>query len=111
MMSYPTVRHEDERRILIEFIHNEVFRTAKVLYLKKDSLLGNHYHNKKDDVFFLLKGAGTATLDGKLSIMNEGDCIYVKAGTVHSFHLKEDSILIEASTLPYDKEDEIQVSY
>lgn len=109
-MRTPTIKHEDSRRILIEFIKDTPIRTAKALYITDNmSPLGAHYHKLKDDVFFLVKGSGTYTLDGKREIFNQGDCIYVKAGVKHSFDLMRGSILLEASTLPYDKEDEYEI--
>lgn len=109
MMNLPTNRHEDERRTLVEYIHDLPFRTSKVLFVKQDSVLGNHYHKLKDDIFFLVKGSGTYTIDGHEEIFSQGDCIFVKAGMRHSFKLFNGSILLESSTLPYDKGDEHEV--
>lgn len=104
-MKIETFIHEDDRRTLIEFVNDKPLRTMKAMYVK-GGVLGSHYHKLKDDVFFLVTGFGTYTVDGKTNIFREGDCLEVKAGFRHSFNLKEGSILLEASTLPYDKEDE-----
>lgn len=105
-MKLPTVKHEDYRRSLVEYISDFPIRTSKILTMKEDSAVGNHYHKLKDDVFFLLKGSGTMVLDNRATDFSAGDCILVKAGTSHSFLLKKGSILIESSTTPYDKSDE-----
>lgn len=108
-MKLQTNKHEDDRRTLIEYISDFPIRMSKVLYVKEDRTLGNHYHKLKDDFFFLVKGSGTYTLDGIEEPFNEGDCILVKAGVMHAFNLKSGSILIESSTTPYDKGDEYEV--
>lgn len=108
-MKLQTLRHEDRRRVLVEYIKDQPFRTSKVMYVNDENVpLGKHYHKLKDDIFFLVKGFGKYEIDGKREIMNEGDCIYVKAGQVHAFSLLRGSILIESSTLPYDKGDEYE---
>ncbi len=107
-MKIKTYSHTDGRRTLIEFIQDTSIRTAKVIYVKEDSFLGNHYHKKKEDIFFLVKGSGTYTLDGKQELFKAGDTVLVKPGVKHTFYLIKDSILLEASTTPYDKEDEYE---
>lgn len=108
-MRLPTVKHEDGRRTLIEYINDIPIRTSKVLYVKEDSTLGKHFHKLKDDVFFMVKGSGFYKLDGKRHTLKEGDCIFVKAGVRHTFTLKAGSVLIESSTTPYDKKDEYPI--
>lgn len=109
-MKLPTFKHEDKRRLLIEFVQDMPIRNCKVLYVKDNTMpLGSHYHKLKDDVFLLAKGFGTYIIDGKREIFNEGDCISVQAGQKHEFDLMKGSILIECSTTPYDRSDEYTV--
>ncbi len=108
-MKLPTVIHEDNRRYLAEYISDFPIRTSKVMYVKEDCVLGSHYHKLKDDIFYLVKGSGTAVLNNRAMDFKKGDCLLVKAGSKHAFTLKKGSILIEASTTPYDKTDEYQV--
>lgn len=108
-MNLPVIKHEDERRMLAEYISDIPIRTSKVIFVKKNSILGNHYHKVKDDVFFLVRGSGIKVMDGKESPFTEGECIFVKAGSPHAFSLKAGSILIESSTTPYDKTDEYEI--
>lgn len=108
-MKIQTYKHDDDRRLLVEYIHDMPIRNSKVLFIKKDSVLGNHYHKLKNDVFFLLKGSGTYTFDGLTNDFKEGDCLSVTVGVRHSFNLKAGSILLEASSLPYVKGDEYEI--
>lgn len=107
-MKSPITKHEDERRILIEWVNNIPFKSAKIVIAKNDLPLGEHYHNNKDEIFYLLKGNGSIKLDQVESVFNEGDCIFVKRGTMHTFVLSAGSILLGVGSEPFDSNDEIQ---
>ncbi len=101
-----TFWHEDDRRLLCEWIPDIPVRTCKAFFIKEDCRLGDHYHRETTDIFFLLKGSGTYILDGIEKEFKEGQCIKVLPKVMHTLKLKKYSILLEASTLPYDKSDE-----
>jgi len=109
-MNLPVYKHEDERRVLIEWISDFHIRNCKALIVKKDCELGNHYHNKKIDTFLLLKGSGTFRIGDRAGELIEGSCYRALAKEPHTFYLKAGSVLLEASTTPYDKKDEIQIT-
>lgn len=106
--SLPVETHEDDRRVLIEWVKDFPLRTCKVIILKEDATVGNHYHKKRDEIFFLLQGKGEVELDGKREALKLGDVVYAGRGTKHSFHLVSGSILLEAGSKPYDKKDDYQ---
>jgi mannose-6-phosphate isomerase-like protein (cupin superfamily) len=110
-MKLPIVKHEDNRRTLIEWVKDFPIRTCKVLIVKEDSVLGAHYHNNKVDTFYLLKGSGEYKMGSdEWQELKEEDCVRAELKVPHSFKLKAGSILLEASTTPYDKEDEIPLT-
>ena len=104
--SLPVTTHEDERRTLIEWVKDFPVRSCKVVITKSPQSIGNHYHKNKDEIFYLLKGSGEFTQDGETSSLNEGDVVYVPAGSEHSFKLSEGAILLGAATKPFDENDE-----
>lgn len=104
--SLPVDTHEDDRRVLVEWVKDFSLRTCKVIILKKDTSIGNHYHKKKDEIFFLLQGKGEVELDGEREPLKLGDVVFAGKGTKHTFHLIEGSILLEAGTKPFDKSDD-----
>lgn len=110
-MKHPVHKHEDNRRTLIEWIANSPITTCKVLIVKEDCELGNHYHLKKEDTFYLLKGSGTYRIGETEGELKEGDCLKANIHIPHTFTLKAGSILLEASSTPYDKEDEIPFAH
>lgn len=97
--------HEDERRKLIEWIPDFPMRTSKVLIAKEDCELGNHYHNEKDSLFYLLQGEGEYNT-GFEWLPIEGT-VFVPKGVPHTFKVKKGSIMLEAASTPYDPDDEI----
>jgi mannose-6-phosphate isomerase-like protein (cupin superfamily) len=110
-------KHEDDRRVLTEWIKDIPFKRAKIIEMKKKEVLGNHYHLKSDSVFYIHKGRGKYILRSiepnsrnVTGWLFEGDCIFVPKGVIHTFTLLAGTIMLEAASEPYEKEDEIQVS-
>jgi len=108
-MKIPVTKHEDDRRTLYEWVKDSPISTCKVIEVKKDSELGNHYHKYKIDRFFLLKGSGTYTIGASTGKLEEGAAYKADKRVPHTFYLKKGSILLEASSTPYDKKDEISI--
>ena len=102
-------KNEDERRILYEWIQDTPFRTSKVVIAKSKQAVGNHYHKKKDEIFFLVQGKANRVMIGNTE---EFDITAPKIfecprGTYHMFELEEGSILLGVATKKFDKDDEI----
>jgi len=107
-------KHEDSRRILMEWVKDFPIKSIKAILVKDKLPLGNHYHKNKDEIFFMLKGKGVLTTKGihkdarvSRDWLFEGDCVIINRNTIHSFEVLKDSILLEAATEPYKPEDEI----
>jgi len=109
-MQNSVTKHEDNRRTLTEWIANFPITTIKILEVKEECELGNHYHKLKQDFFYLLKGKGTYVIGNEHGEIKVGDSLTARPFEVHTFFLKKGSILLEASTTPYDKEDEISIA-
>ena len=100
------MRHEDNRRTLTEFGNGKDWRLCKVVIIKEDCVLGNHYHKEKDESFMLIKGTGYFNKE-EMILFKE---YFVSRGTVHEFFLTGDSILISLATKEFDSDDEISNS-
>jgi len=116
-MNLPIIKHEDNRRILTEWISNTPVKRCKVIETKVKCTLGKHYHNKCDSFFYMLKGKTQYSLLEpntkkvlKRDWLFEGEGISVSKGIVHVFNMFPNTIMLEAATEPYDKEDEIQIT-
>lgn len=42
-----------------------------------------HLHDKTDEIYFILKGSATMTIDGIESVIRDGDCILTRKGSIH----------------------------
>lgn len=104
--SLRVTKHEDDRRILVEWVKDFPFRTCKAILVKKDSTLGGHLHREKDEVFYLLRGSGQVKLDNEESPLHEGDIVFAGRGIKHTFKLVKDSILLEAGSKSFDPKDD-----
>lgn len=101
--------HEDNRRILIEWIADQKFCSAKVVVGKAGGVVGDHYHNKKDETFLLLIGHAKRVVIGDKEELNVPALKkwFVPKGTYHLFELDAGAILLGACTKPFDQKDEL----
>ncbi|SRR5581483_6794456 len=81
-----------------KWLENNDKYCCKLLALNKGYQCSLHYHNDKDEMFYISKGHVRLESDGKISHMREGDYQRIKPGTKHRFRGIEDSVIIEVST-------------
>lgn len=101
-------KHEDDRRVLYDWAEGS-FKSAKAVIIKQESVIGDHYHNNKDEEFFLLQGKFKVLfVAGSLDTVDQdAPCyVYVPRGAYHRFVLDPGSILLGTATEPFDKHDE-----
>jgi quercetin dioxygenase-like cupin family protein len=101
--------HDDSRRTLIEWVKNYPMRSSKIVIAKEDCIVGDHYHNHKTEIFYLLSGEGEFCLgiDGEWKSLT--DVVFVPKGVRHTFRLKGGSILLSAASRQFDSKDENQI--
>ena len=106
-------RHEDDRRVLVEWNKDIPMARCKTIYAKGKCTLGKHYHLKNDSIFFIVKGRALCVLQDlkgrilKRQWLFEGDTIFVPTEVVHTLTLLPETIMNETASLPYDSQDEI----
>ena len=71
---------------------------GKLLIIHKGYRCSIHYHKKKDETFYLVKGKILMEINGQPRVMKPGDKQYIAPGTKHRFTGLEESELIEFST-------------
>ena len=93
--------HEDDRRKLYSFPE------AKLLEIKQDCTIGNHYHKIKTEKFILSEGQAQLEIkDSGTTDMQIGKVYTILPGQHHSFHIKEGSVLIGLNSMPFDHKDD-----
>lgn len=99
----------DHRRALSEFGSGGSWKVCKYLEITEDCSIGNHYHNNKDEAFFLARGEATLQL-GKTTYQIEAPCyILVPRETYHIFDIAKGSILIGLASEEHDPNDDHKI--
>lgn len=100
---------EDDRRKLSEFGNGGNWKVCKVLEMKEDSWIGNHYHKKKDEMFYLMKGTGTFVIGNRTYNEFAPYSVLVSRDTYHAFKLAKDSVLICLASEEHDPKDDYKI--
>ena len=102
-------KHEDDRRSLIELTNGE-YKACKVVVAKRDCVLGDHYHQGKDERFLLVMGHATEVVlgDDVLRGVDAPAEWWVPRGTYHRFSLTAGSVLVGVMSETYEEGDERQ---
>ena len=99
--------HEDDRRALIEVFNGDfAARQLKVLRIKQDAVLGNHYHPYRQFFYFLKGSARYTFLNVKTGEREEieaqeGDFIIIDPGIAHKAQQKGGNVMVEGNEQPY----------
>lgn len=72
----------------------------KRLSIKKGLTLLNHYHNVKEETFYIASGTGIIIIDGISNKISTGDTFHIIPKSRHQVEAITDLIILEAST-PY----------
>jgi mannose-6-phosphate isomerase-like protein (cupin superfamily) len=100
---------EDHRRKLSEMGEGGNWKVCKVLEVKEDCRVGDHYHKRKDEMFLLIEGSGTFIISDEWSMHTAPFSVFVPRGTYHAFILKKGSVLIGLATELHDPIDDYKL--
>jgi len=91
-------------------------RHLAVFEIKKGYSRGEHYHENKEEIFYVFRGKIKASfidmdaLQKEEKILEKGNRIRVKPRCGHRFYGLEDTLVIEYSPQVYDEEDTYHVN-
>ena len=108
-------RWEEERGEFVQVAYAEAMHHLAAFEIKKGYSRGNHYHERKEEVFYVFKGKIKAsfidmdTLQKEEKVLEKGDKIRVKPRCGHLFYGLEDALVIEYSPQVYEKEDSFKI--
>ncbi len=101
------VAHSDERRDILEMFNGDFdCKQIKILKIRKNNMLGNHYHTYRENRY-LLKGKAKYYLknvhtgEEEQFLMNEGEMMMTDPYIAHTGEFLEDSIMIEGTEEVY----------
>jgi quercetin dioxygenase-like cupin family protein len=109
--------HEDERRTLSAMFNGDfTAEQIKIIDIKKDSTLGNHYHNYRE-TFYVLDGKAFYTVENietkerKELTLSKGQRMTIQPRIAHKALLKAGTIMIEGTARKYISAEENDVGY
>lgn len=108
-------RWEEERGEFVQVAYQEEIHHVAAFEIRKGYTRGNHYHEEKEEIFYVFRGKIKAsfmdmdTLQKEERILKKGDKIRVMPRCGHLFYGLEDALVVEYSPQVYDKEDSHQV--
>jgi dTDP-4-dehydrorhamnose 3,5-epimerase-like enzyme len=109
-------RWEDEKGEFVQISYREDIGHVAFFELRKGQFRGNHYHEKKEEVFYIINGKIRAlfvdldTSEREERILTKGDKVQVPTRTGHIFFGLEDATVVEYSPQYYDKEDALKIN-
>jgi dTDP-4-dehydrorhamnose 3,5-epimerase-like enzyme len=108
-------RWSEEKGEFVQISYREDIGHLAFFELKKGYVRGNHYHEKKEEVFYIISGKVRALFvdidssEKEEQILTKGDKIKVSTRVGHVFHGMEDTLVVEYSPQYYDKEDSVRM--
>lgn len=87
-----------------QIICNTELYCSKFLHVSPGKQCSLHYHQRKDETFYVLDGEAFITVKDNAAQVFKGESVHISPGTLHRFASKEGCILLETST-HHDDED------
>jgi dTDP-4-dehydrorhamnose 3,5-epimerase-like enzyme len=108
-------RWEEERGEFVQISYKEEIWHLAVFGIRKGFSRGNHYHEAKEEIFYVVSGKMRAlfldmdSLQKEEYILEKGDKIRMKPRCGHIFYGLEDTLVVEYSPYVYNMEDSYRI--
>ena len=109
-------RWVEDRGEFIQIAYREEMHHLALFEIKKGFYRGNHYHEKKEEVFYIVQGRIRAvfldldTREREDRILVRGNKLRFKPRCGHIFHGLEDTLIVEYSPQVFDPEDSYKIN-
>jgi mannose-6-phosphate isomerase-like protein (cupin superfamily) len=70
----------------------------KELFIRKGTISSLHFHEHKDELFYIVRGSIKVLLDETETLMGPGDTLRISPGRPHRIIPLEDSLILELGT-------------
>jgi len=104
-------RWEEEKGEFIQIAYQEEIHHIALFEIRKGFSRGNHYHRKKEEIFYVFRGKlktlfmDMESLQKEERVLEKGEKIRIKPLCGHFFYALEDALLAEYSPQVYEEED------
>lgn len=108
-------RWEEERGEFVQVAYREGIQHLAAFEIKKGFSRGGHYHQQKEEIFYIFQGKIKAsfldmdTLQKEETMVEKGDKIRVNPRCGHVFYGLENTVVIEYSPQVYDEQDSYKI--
>lgn len=108
-------RWKEERGEFVQISYKEEIWHLAVFGIRKGFSRGSHYHEAKEEIFYVVSGKMRAllmdmdTLQKEEYILEKGDKIRLKPRCGHIFYGLEDTLVVEYSPHVYNMEDSYRI--
>jgi dTDP-4-dehydrorhamnose 3,5-epimerase-like enzyme len=108
-------RWKEERGEFAQISYKEEIRHLALFEIRKGFSRGNHYHEVKEEIFYVASGKMRAlfldmdNLQREEVVLEMGDKIRIKPRCAHIFHGSEDTLVVEFSPQIFDPQDSYRV--
>ena len=109
-------RWEEERGEFVQIAYQERIYHLALFEIRKGFTRGNHYHRKKEEIFYVFCGKLRAlfmdmeNLQKEEKFLEKGDKIRIKPHCGHIFFGLEDTLVVEYSPQVYEEEDNYKIN-
>jgi len=109
-------RGDEERGEFIQVAYQEEMRHLALFEIRRGFFRGSHYHEKKEEVFYVFQGKMRAVFldmdnqEKEEALLEKGDKIRIKPRCGHIFMALEDTLVVEHSPQMFDPEDNYKIS-
>ncbi len=110
-------RWTEERGEFIQISYLEQIRHLALFEIRKGFSRGGHYHAKKEEIFYVVRGkmkAGLWDLDSgekEDCIFEKGDRVRIQPRCGHLFEALKDTVVVEYSPQVYEPEDSYAIDF
>jgi len=107
-------RWEEDKGEFAQICYDEEARHIAVFAIKRGFWRGMHYHERKEETFYVVNGRIRAvfvdidTEEREEHVLTKGHRLRVKPRCWHVFYGMEDTLVVEYSPQVYDKSDAIR---
>ncbi len=70
----------------------------KELFLRKGTMSSLHYHEKKDEFFYIVRGEIRVVLGTNEILLQQGDSLRIRPGQQHRLYPLKDTLILEIGT-------------
>jgi dTDP-4-dehydrorhamnose 3,5-epimerase-like enzyme len=109
-------RWNEERGEFVQVAYREEMHHLAVFEIRKGFSRGSHYHEKKEEIFYIFDGKIRAifmdmdTLQKEENILEKGVRLRIKPRCGHIFLATEDTLVVEYSPQVFDPEDNYKIT-